>query len=668
MAKENKFYKGSYFSLGFCIFIFAFLLYGNSIRNKYALDDEMVVLNNARVQKGIRGIPAIFTTHHSIDLKSRYEYRPVVLLTFAVEYELFGKNPHISHFINVLIYAFTCLLIFYLLVQLLPGYYIIFPFITVLLFTAHPLHTEAVNNLKSRDELLSLFFSLISLFFILKYVDRGKICFLAAGIISLFIATLSKRGAVIFIALIPLILCFFKQISFKRILVIGSLSCIAYAGFIIFKRTMLSEDPIRTYYYYENPLLFEPDFLKRIPAGLYTIWRYIELLVFPHPLSFYYGFDHVPVAGWNHPKVWISLLFYSALFGIAVKYFQKKHILSFAILFYLFAIFPFSNIPIPAVGIIADRFTYVASLGFCIAVAFLILKLFNVPFQPQTSQIKAGPCLPAGRRPQSGKNSLFILLTTVIIGLYSVKTITRNPDWHDHLTLYRHDIKHLDKSAKAHSLIGNTIYPGLFTIKDGKQKENLINEAIYHYKKALEIYPGYIISNNNLGSIYFTFLGDYKTASHYFSRAVSLDPDYAEAHYNLAYSYEMRGIRDSAIICFEKALNLQPDHKPAYDRIFPLYLSSLQYDKAIEINLQAAANIPEFSAMYYVNAGNVYTAKHDTLNALNYFIKAFEKEPGNRDLCNHIGKVYLKINNTGKAGEYFKKAGEIPHKKKSESF
>lgn len=100
------------------LIIFTFILYGNTLWNKYSLDDDLVIYKNPTVQKGIKGIPEIFTTFYS-EGKQKYEYRPIVKTTFAIEYEVFGENPFISHLINVLLYIATILLIFFLLKKFL---------------------------------------------------------------------------------------------------------------------------------------------------------------------------------------------------------------------------------------------------------------------------------------------------------------------------------------------------------------------------------------------------------------------------------------------------------------------------------------------------------------------------------------------------------------------
>ena len=91
-------------------FLIAFLFYGNSISNGFSLDDELVTTTDRKhhenVEKGIGGIKAIFSSNYAIDGKQNYEYRPIVTLSYAIEWSLFSDHPErasISHFINVLL-------------------------------------------------------------------------------------------------------------------------------------------------------------------------------------------------------------------------------------------------------------------------------------------------------------------------------------------------------------------------------------------------------------------------------------------------------------------------------------------------------------------------------------------------------------------------------------
>ena len=122
---------------GLLLFVLCFVLYGNSIPNGYAVDDYLVTIN-PNVQNGINGIPGIFTSSYVQDDTGTYDYRPIVLLTYALEKELFDLNPAFSHFFNVLLYAFTVLFIFFFLKKLLRGFHPILPFAIALLYCVHP--------------------------------------------------------------------------------------------------------------------------------------------------------------------------------------------------------------------------------------------------------------------------------------------------------------------------------------------------------------------------------------------------------------------------------------------------------------------------------------------------------------------------------------------------
>ena len=157
------------------IAVIAFLLYANTITHDYALDDWGAVTNNQFVQQGIKGIPQILKVDlwHFGNLTLGY-YRPLSLITFAIEHEFFDNNPHSSHFINIFLFAITGFVLCLMLTELFQAYHIAFAFLISLLFVAHPIHTEVVANLKSRDELIA-FLGVISVVFLMsRHVNSGK--------------------------------------------------------------------------------------------------------------------------------------------------------------------------------------------------------------------------------------------------------------------------------------------------------------------------------------------------------------------------------------------------------------------------------------------------------------------------------------------------------------
>src|SRR6185437_879410 len=391
---QNSLMKSNYFNqkVYWLIFALVFLLYGNSIKNKYALDDDYVTVttpekpSNPRIEKGIRGIPQLFTTHYVETASQSFEYRPIVLVTFAIEYQFFGSNPHVSHFISVLLYAITCVLLYIILIKLLKNYHLIFPLLIVFLFIIHPVHTEVVDNIKCRDELLSFLFGISSLHFFLKYIETETKKFVLFGILFLFLSLLCKRTAILFIAAVPLTLYFFTSIKLKKIVLFTVFPILAFVFFTLTKNLLTHDLPkIREFVFFENPLYFEHGLLARIPIAFYTMGYYIKLLVFPYPLCCYYGYNAIPMSGWATPFFIISFVVYVVIGIYALKFFSQKNVLSYGILIYLAGVFPFANIVQPVAGIIGERFIYFASFGFCIATAYLLLMLLKIDIKSKSA-------------------------------------------------------------------------------------------------------------------------------------------------------------------------------------------------------------------------------------------------------------------------------------------
>ena len=193
------------------IFLFAFLLYANTFNHGYAVDDMIVVQKNKLTQKGFEGIPDIMTTDafygffgEDYKFVAGGRYRPLSIVTFAIEVQFFGANkPHLSHIINAIFYGITCMLIFLLMLNLFKTQvtsllHFSVPLIATLLYTAHPIHTEVVANIKGRDEIMGMLFSVLTLLCSIKYMQRKQALMLAATFLSFILALLSKENAILF--------------------------------------------------------------------------------------------------------------------------------------------------------------------------------------------------------------------------------------------------------------------------------------------------------------------------------------------------------------------------------------------------------------------------------------------------------------------------------------
>ena len=179
-------------SLGFIIADFAFLLYSNTLSHDYALDDFSLIKENNMTRKGTAAIGEILrSTYRAGYFNTDAQlYRPLSKVFFAIEWQISHGDPefapHLGHWVNVLFYALTGFLLFYMLTLYLRGN-LIASFLAASLFIAHPIHTEVAANIKSLDEILCFLFFVLTLIFTHRYIQKKSILNLLLTLTSFFL-------------------------------------------------------------------------------------------------------------------------------------------------------------------------------------------------------------------------------------------------------------------------------------------------------------------------------------------------------------------------------------------------------------------------------------------------------------------------------------------------
>lgn len=624
----------------YLILLLIVVLYGNTLRNGYSLDDDFVIYRNETVQKGLDGIGEILTTHYSENEKSRYEYRPLVKITFAIEYELFGLNPAVSHAINLLLYFLTIVLVFKVMLKLFPQHGGLYAALTSLFFAVHPVHTEVVASLKNRDELLSFLLCMLATYLVLKFVDRKKWYWLMLAFISYVFAYYSKSSALVFAALIPLIVYFYSPKHWKLALLLF-ISVLAIAYFLRqFPKEFLPKGH-RNNWYFENPLFLHRGLLFRFGTGLVAILFYIRLLIFPHPLRFYYGYDTIPLTHFPDLLSLFALFIFIGLMVFALLKLKKRHVLSFAILFFFIAVSMFSNILKPAMGIVAERYIYAASLGFCLAVSWVLMQFGRI----HLSNVVSWKKLP---RP-----FLFIVVALLILG--GGRTVMRNNDWKSTLSLLYADIPHLDNSFKANLLIANTLLADAtneLRMPSGKVPvQKYAADAAIYFQRAVEIWPDYANAWNSYGALYYMIFRDYNKAVPLFRNALRLDSAYTEASFNLGFCFQKLHLLDSAKFYFENAIKTDSLYTRAYTQIGMLSLEKHDTVAFIEIQNDLMRKVPN-SDEPYINLGNFYMQIGDTLKGIFNWEKAASLQTENPALMLNLANYFLSIGDNDKYSHY----------------
>ncbi|MDP1621984.1 MAG: tetratricopeptide repeat protein [Bacteroidales bacterium] len=648
-AVPKRSYKANrYFILSF--FLFAFILYGNTIFNKYAVDDNLVT-NNEVVKQGFKAIPQIFSTRYfsqqsNVGSSSSSDYRPIVKTLFAIEYQLWGEKPGRSHAVNILIYWALSVFLFFILKRLLHNYNILFPFLITLLFMAHPVHTEVVASLKNRDELLAFICGLGSLWFMLEFAEHRKVRYVLLAVLVFFIGYLSKSSILPFLFLIPLALHFFTCLPGKKIvlifLAIFAVILIAQLG----PRLFLPQLP-RTNFFIENPLYFEKSLWIRLGTGFISLLFYLKMLLYPYPLLYYYGYNMIPVS--NLANIWalVSLLVYAGLFVFALRKFREKHLLSFAILWYLIAIAMYSNVVFPVVGIVGERFVFNASLGFCLAVVYLLFKIFRTNPQSLTIEMDA-------------RLKILAVLLLLLIP-YTVLSVSRNRDWRNLFDLYSNDIKSLNNSAKANIDYGGylmgTVYQDPNFLSTGSANQFKYQVIVSHFRRALDVYPDNYLTTNDLGTVYLFIGKNYDSAVYFLQKAIALDPTLQPAWVNLGMAYREQKQYQKAIDCYEHILKVNPNQVKAVFALANVYNDMGEFDRAVQMNEEMMKLYPGLE-MPYVNIGNYHMLRQDTVTAVAYWEKAASINPS-FELCIQLNTLYLMKGDNDRAAYYYRLGEEI---------
>lgn len=628
-----------------------FFLYGNTLFNDYSLDDELVIRDNLKIHQGIKGIPEILTTHYSSIGDIRFEYRPVVLITFALEYSLWGENPFYSHLINIILYIILLFVIFKVLQLSFKDYSILFIFLILLLYATHPIHTEVVASLKNRDELLSSLFGFLFIYYILIFLDKQKIIFVVSALIFLFLGVLSKKSAFIFPLILMLFLYFFYKLSLKRILVISILSLISILFFyFLTKHFLISEKADRPMSFFENPLSEYKGLLFYLFTSLYSIFFYIQLALFPNKLLFYYGYDMIPVTDKVSWSIIGMIIIFFLLLWIAIKGIRKKTKLSFGILFFLLAISIYTNLLKKVPGIVGVRFLHVAILGYAVILVVLLIQFFKVDTMASFFNFK--------------KHRLLIILLSSIVSLYSFKTIDENFYWKDRLSLFEQDIEYLNRSAKANNLIGNEylIEAEKLLKTDNKAKAyEFAWKAKKYLLRSVRIYPNYNKSKSNLGFLYLNYFGKPDSAYFYFNQVHSVKKKKVLSLFSMANEMIRKNDTAMAIRFFSEILHTDSTFLDAYTPLSKIYFKQGNLDKAIALN-QILIRKHLGKDLPYINIANFYYLSGDTTLGFAYAELALKENPNNVKVCNKLSKYYYQKGNNKKGNYYLMMAKKAEEK------
>lgn len=603
LLKLEKKAQASVWTAAFLVALITFITYLPALQNGFVnWDDHKYILENPN----IRSInpELLFSFYYS-------NWHPLTMLSYALDYVVWGLNPFGYHLANILFHAANTFLVFILTLRLIEcgliqnpkpktqNFSLIAASITAFLFGIHPLHVESVAWISERKDVLCAFFYLSSLIAYLEYTPYSgskRPIFYITSIIFFIMALMSKPMAVS-LPIVLLILDFYplnrlrtgESTEIKKIFIEKlPFFVLSFLSSVVAVWSQSSSGSVA-----QLEIL---PLIARIFIAVRTYIFYLLKMLLPNNLAPLYPLP------------------------VKINYFDLEYILSFILLLLLASfclwslkrnrvhpavwLYYFVTL-IPVIGIVkvgqqaaADRYTYLPSIGpFLLAGLGIAALLEKYPARRNRLTIIA-----------------ILLLTSSILGLKTVRQISI---WKDSITLWSYEIRLFPDS-------GDTAY----------------------YNRGLA----------------YDSIGKYNWAIHDYNKAIALNPDYAEAYNNRGIAYDSEGNYDRAIKDFNKAIALNPDNAKAYNNRGIAYYNKGQYDRAIQDHNQSIALKPDFADAYN-NRGTDYASKGQDEKAIQDYDKAIALNPDLAKAYNNRGLTYYNKGQYDRAISDLQKACNMGYEK-----
>ncbi|MFA5391217.1 MAG: tetratricopeptide repeat protein [Candidatus Omnitrophota bacterium] len=574
------------------------------------MDDDYYITNSSYIKD---------FTHTGIKknvLSFFNEELPITLMSFALDYKLWGLNPGPYHAENVVFHLLNVLLVFFLIYLICQKYEV--TLLTALFFGIHPYRVESVAWIVERKDMLYAFFYLLGLISYIFYIRKKfKIHFLILSLFFFLLSLMSKTAAIVF----PFVLFLIdywedRKVSFQLFLEKAPFFFIVIISLWIHSLVSL----VSTQTAYEDTGL---SFASRIFMGFYAFSYYVLGFFAPYNFSFTHLYPNakdmvgLPLVYYFSPI--FVLLFLWGMDRMIKKLREERKEIIFGFLFFIFSIGLVLHLaPIGGAVVVAERYTYMAYLGLFFIVSSLFVKFMETPGEG-TFKIK----------------SLLCILLAAYILFFSLATERRCRIWKNSLPLLNEIIEK------------NPTWPNAYNLRAVEKGKNGDNQgAAEDFEKSIRLAP-------HRDDLYFDRgvfrkgLKDYHGAVSDLSRAIELHPPFFRAFAVRGTTYAELGNYTKAVADYSKAIALNPNHSEPYwgrgvakFRLHDPDGAFLDYGMSIRLN-------PSFDLVYF-DRGMLYLSQKRFDEALGDFSQALKIDPQmegayfNRAVCYFHKKGYTK--------------------------
>jgi tetratricopeptide (TPR) repeat protein len=601
-------------------------------------DDDTFLWHNPLIQSP-GGLWRLWLTSAAPD------YFPLTSTTLWLEWRLWGANPLGYHLVNVLLHAFSAVLMWRVLRRLrIPG-----AVLAAAIFAVHPVNVESVAWITERKNTLAMFFYLLSVLLFLRSEDGTKTrmedgelrmepepssilhppssLLYCLSLLAFACALLSKTAAA------PLPLVLLGLAWWRR----GRLGLKDLWRSLPFFGLAAASALVTLWFQYHRAIgaslldVRNDSFWARLAGAGWAIWFYLYKAALPLHLSFVY-----PRWCIDASRVWVYL---PGVLALAVFLFAwwfrrswgKSVLLAWGyFVLMLLPVLGFVSIYFMRYSLVADHWQYFAIIG---PIALGAAAITWACGQGNTQHVT--------------RSAVSVWLAPAVGGalvlLLGVLTWREALTYRDLKTLWTATVSRNPSAGLAHNNLGSLLLA-----------EGHVNEAIVHFEKALAVEPKAADVHSNLGGALLQ-RGQLQQAMAEFQKAIALQPDSALAHNNLGNALSRQGRIDGAIAEFQKAVEFQPALASARCNLGSALLQAGRLDQAI-LQLQLALELQPDLADAYLNLGDALLAKGQVNEAVSNLRKAVELQPSLASACYSLGNALLQQGRADEAAAHFQKA------------
>ncbi len=503
-------------------------------------DDTKYITKNPNVTGGITRDSIIwaFTKSHAAN------WHPLTWLSHMLDCEIYGLNPLGHHITNLLIHIANSLLLFLLLSRMTGAVWR--SVFVAAAFALHPIHVESVAWVAERKDVLSGLFWMLTMLAYVRYAERPNIQRYLLVLLAFAMGLMSKPMVVTlpFVLLLldywPLERLLQRENSIKAVSIeqqITKVGCprATFLHLVIEKVPLIMLSAISsviTFAIQKNamasPQVWPLSVRIMSAAGCYL--NYIVKMAYPKNLAVLY-----PVSG--VPPIDAAALAVTGAAVLLVLFRQGRRWLVVGLLWYLGTLVPVSGIVQVGSQIMADRYTYLPSIGVFIIAAWGATELFaKLPHLKPALAAAGAAALVA-----------MVVATRIQVGY-----------WQDSATLFSRTLAVTENNWVIHNNYG------VYLFRMGRY-----DEAIGHFKEAIRICPEHFSARHNLHT---TLLKqkEYDEAINYITEAIRLRKDWPDMHKmysDLGIAYEHKGDLILAEQNYKMALAIKPDYEIARNNL-----------------------------------------------------------------------------------------------------